>query len=119
MTSSHFEIFEGRLLLSTSAPSALLPDADPTAAAEPSAAPVLGAENSETTTTAASDTTGTYSGVLKLRKQDDGGRRIYVLNLTVGLPDASGNLAGTLSGPEFGTTTFTDGRVREIGRAHV
>src|SRR5687767_1821999 len=110
MTSSHFEIFEGRLLLSTSAPSAPFPDADPTAAAELSAPPVLGAKNPETTTTptTASDVTSTYSGILKLRKRDDVGRGIYVLNLTVGLPDASGNLAGTLSGPEFGATTFTD-----------
>jgi hypothetical protein len=67
----------------------------------------------------ASDVTGTFSGVLKLRKPDEAGRRSFVLTLDVTSEDAAGRIDGTLSGDVFGNTTFAGGKVGAAGKGGV
>ena len=52
------------------------------------------------------DARGTFTGELKLRRRDDEGRRTYALTLRITSQDEFGNVSGTLSGEQFGETTF-------------
>src|SRR6188472_853174 len=108
MSQAMFECLEGRVFLSAAAAGSV--EAMSTTA-QMSATPVLRADAPRVAAETATDETGTmFSGVLKLRKKDDAGRRLYVLNVKIDAQATDGSLSGTVSGPEFGNATFTDGR---------